>query len=243
MYHDVYKSDANESGFLRERDLPYKIQLDVFEEQVKSLRDYCENNNLLRDTIVFTFDDGGKSFYMLVAPVLEKYGFKGLFFISTQYINTETFLNKDEIIELHKRGHIIGSHAHSHEHLYTLTDSQVIAEWRTSVEILSEIVGEPVRYASIPNGDTSKRVLDAVYNSGIRTIYTSEPTTKVNYYKDMRIIGRYVVLSEDSTQHVLSIVSSKKTRLILSCKRAVLRVIKTILGDNYVSLKNKLYRK
>lgn len=243
MYHDVYRHDTNESGFLRERDLPYKIKADRFEQQVKAIDEYCQKNNLDKKNVVFTFDDGGKSFYSVIAPILEKYGYKGLFFISTKYIGTPTFLNEKEIKDLYNRGHIIGTHAHTHEHLYTLTDEEVENEWRESVSILSHIVDAPIQYASIPNGDTSKRVLESASKNGIKHIYTSEPTTKAGTFDDMEVVGRYVVFSDSTTEYVVSIVSSPFKRFELSCKRALLKVIKTMLGSSYVKLKNCLYKK
>lgn len=242
MYHDVYRRDTNESGFLRERDLPYKLKADCFEQQVKAIDDYCQKNNLEKEYVVFTFDDGGKSFYSVIAPILEKYGYKGLFFISTKYIGTSTFLNEEEIKDLYNRGHIIGSHAHTHEHLYTLTDEEVENEWKESVSILSHIVEAPIQYASIPNGDTSKRVLASASKYGIKHIYTSEPTTKVGSFGDMNVIGRYVIFSDSTIDYVMSIISSPSKRFVLSCKRSVLKVIKSMLGSNYIKLKNRLYK-
>lgn len=242
MYHDVYEHDTNESGFQRERDFPYKLSSDQFEKQVKAINEYCQKTGVGKEHIVFTFDDGGKSFYTLIAPILEKYGYKGLFFVSTKYIGTDTFLNENEIRDLYKKGHIIGSHAHTHLHLYTLTDEQVRDEWKQSTSILSEVIGAPVLYASIPNGDMSKRVLDAILDCGIKEVYTSEPTTKVAKFKGMEVIGRYVVLKDSSTDYVLSIISSKKTRFVLSCKRGLIKLVKGVLGSNYVKLKNKIYK-
>lgn len=242
MYHDVFVHDTNESGFLRERDVPYKVKVESFEQEVKAIFNYCHENKLGKEHIVFTFDDGGKSFHSVIAPILEKYGFKGLFFISTKYIGNSTFLNEEEIKDLFKRGHIIGSHAHTHEHLYTLSDEEVTNEWKNSVTILSNIIGAPIIYASIPNGDTSKRVLDSVAQYGIKHIYTSEPTTRVIFYKEMEVIGRYVIFADSSIDYVMSIVSSPSKRFVLSCKRAVLKVIKSMLGSNYIKLKNRLYK-
>ena len=167
MYHDIYTCDTTESGFQRKRDLPYKISALSFEEHVKTIKYYCENNRVSQEHVVFTFDDGGKSFSTVVAPILEKYGFKGLFFISSKFIGLENFLSEDDIIELHNHGHIIGSHAYSHKHLYKLTDAQVDNEWRISITALSKIIGEKIVYASIPNGDTSKRVLEFPSKNGL----------------------------------------------------------------------------
>lgn len=242
MYHDVYVHETNESGFLRERDLPYKMKVDMFEEHVQNICDYCDSHNLPKSDIIFTFDDGGKSFYAVVAPILEKYGFKGVFFVTTKYIGTETFLNEDEIRDLYNRGHIIGSHAHTHEHLYTLVDNQVEQEWDQSTKILSGILGIPVEYASIPNGDTSKRVLQYAEKYGIKHVYTSEPTTRVSKFGDMDVIGRYVLQADSSVDYVMSIITSPTMRFLLSCKRAVLKLIKAVLGSNYIKLKNLIFR-
>ena len=242
MYHDVYAHDINESGFLRERDLSYKMEVDTFEEHVRIISGYCKTAGLSKEHVIFTFDDGGKSFYSVIAPILEKYGYKGLFFITTKYIGTNTFLNETEIRDLHNRGHIIGSHAHTHEHLYTLSDKQLEEEWKLSTEILSRILGENIKYASIPNGDTSKRVLHSAQKYGIEYVYTSEPTTKVSDWNGVQVIGRYVLLGDSSTDYVMSIIKSKKTRILLFCKRIVLKMIKSVLGQYYVKLKNMLFR-
>lgn len=242
MYHDVFVHDTNESGFLRECDLPYKMKASAFEEQVKAISDYCETVGLPKDYVVFTFDDGGKSFHRVIAPILEKYDYKGLFFVTTKYVGTDTFLNENEILDLHKRGHIIGSHAHTHEHFYSLIDEQIEEEWKQSTEILSRILGKPVHYASIPNGDTSKRVLASAKKYGIKHIYTSEPTTMVEDWNGVEVIGRYVLLANSSKDYVMLIITSSKKRFVLLCKRIVLKVIKSILGNNYVKLKNRLFR-
>lgn len=242
MYHDVYYHDINESGFLRERDLPYKMRAIAFEEQVRTISEYCLSAGLPKEHVAFTFDDGGKSFHSVIAPVLEKYGFKGLFFITTKYIGTNTFLNENEICDLHNRGHIIGSHAHTHEHLYTLSDKLLEEEWKFSTEILNRILGENIKYASIPNGDISKRVLNNAHKYGIEYIYTSEPTTKVSDMNGLQVFGRYVLLGDSSTDYVMSIIKSKRTRVILICKRIVLKMIKSVLGQHYVKLKNMLFR-
>lgn len=242
MYHDVYAHDIKESGFLRERDLLYKMKVSAFEEQVRAISEYCITAGLPKEHVVFTFDDGGKSFYSVIAPILEKFGYKGLFFITTKYIGTNTFLNETEIRDLHNRGHIIGSHAHTHEHLYTLSDIQLEEEWKLSAEILSRILGEKVRYASIPNGDISKRVLNNVQKYGIEYVYTSEPTTKISDWNGIEVIGRYVLLGDCSIDYVMSIIKSKKTRILLICKRTVLKMIKSVLGQYYVKLKNMLFR-
>ena len=242
MYHDVYCHDTNESGFCRERDLPYKLSLDTFKKHVKAISEYCQQHNIAKERVAFTFDDGGCSFYHLVADVLEEFGYKGHFYITTKYVGTNGFLNANEIKRLEERGHIIGSHAHSHEHLYKMTTEQIAQEWNDSVSILSGILGHPVIEASIPNGDVSNIVLKYAYESGLREVYTSCPTTKVSRYRDMNLHGRYVILFDTTSEFLLSIIGSSFTRMKLSLKWKVIYCIKKVLGDKYVQLKNLIYR-
>ena len=242
MYHDVFEQTPNESGFLQGRDLPYKINANAFETQVKSVSDYCIKKNLPKESVVFTFDDGGKSFYHVVAPILDKYGYKGIFFISTKYIGTNTFLTEEEICKLHASGHIIGSHAHSHKHMNSLTEMQIKQEWSTSVDILENIIGESVMFASVPNGDVTKYVLKGAFNCGIKYLYTSEPVEQVSLFDNMMVIGRYVLLSDSTTDDVISIISSARHRKLLYYKRSILRVVKLLLGRYYIKLKNLLYK-
>lgn len=243
MYHDVYHHDPHESGFCRERDFLYKMEAQEFEKQVRTITDYLKKKHLAKESVLFTFDDGGSSFYTIIAPVLEKYGFKGVFFVSTNFIGNNTFLTAEQIEELSKRGHIIGSHAHTHEHLYTLSDNQIYNEWKNSIEILSKIIGKDVEYASIPNGDVSKKVLGNMNHLGITNIFTSVPTTSIRSFKHSNIIGRFVVLGDYTTDDVLKIISGSLHRTSLLVRYYAISVIKKILGSKYVQIKNSLLKK
>lgn len=238
MYHDVYHHDLTESGFCRDRDILYKMNSQNFEEQVRSISEYFRKNNISPDSIVFTFDDGGKSFYTIIAPILERYGFKGMFFISTNYIGCETFLTAAQIKELSLRGHIIGSHAHTHEHLNTLSDKQVFSEWDTSIRILKDIIGKDIEYASIPNGDITRNGMEIMNRLGFRHIYTSVPTTTIQQFKNSEIVGRYVVLGNADIDSVFKIITNKSARFLLLVKYRIIKVIKKILGSKYVQIKN-----
>lgn len=242
MYHDVYVCDTNESGFLRERDMPYKMSAARFEKQVKAVADHCMHFNLPKDHVVFTFDDGGKSFHSVIAPILEKYGYRGVFFISTRYIGSETFLSEDEIYDLHERGHLIGSHSHNHEHMDSLSDEVLDNEWQQSVKILSDIIKVPVIHASVPNGDISAAVLSGASRAGIMNLYTSEPTTEISSFEHMRVVGRYVMLNDSTPEYLISIISSPARRFFLSVRRHVIRMMKALLGFNYVKVKQLLFK-
>lgn len=244
MYHCVYCQDFKESGFQEGNSWQYKVSLEKFEEQVSSLSEYCKFQNVDKNKVELTFDDGGVSFWTVIAPVLEKYGFKGVFYISTKYINTPGFLTKENIKDLYRRGHIIGSHSHSHpSNLDKLDSGEMLNEWMKSKKILEEILQDRIEMASIPNGNGSRQVYDAAYKAGFKILDTSEPTTIIGEYKNMLVRGRFVVHNNMTTTDLMKIIKSKRQRKKLYYKRRFISIIKVVLGDKYDRIKRFFLRR
>ena len=232
MYHDVVTRDDKTSGFQNKSAFQYKVEEAVFEEQVKALKG---------KDVSFTFDDGGVSFFTKAAPILEKYGRKGVFFISTKYIDTPGFLSRTQVKTLAEKGHIIGSHSHTHPEIFTkLSKKEVREEWQKSYEILKGILGDTKLTLSIPNGYASKRIMDEAIDCGYTDIYTSQPTTIIQQYKNHKVIGRFVVNDGMTKQDVLRIVESKSTRQKMALKWSLLNIAKGILGSSYDIVKSKV---
>lgn len=232
MYHDIVTANDKSSGFQNKNAFQYKVEESAFEEQVKALQG---------KDVVFTFDDGGESFLTKAAPLLAQYGFKGVFFISTKYIGTQGFLTKEQIKALAERGHVVGSHSHTHPEIFTkLSKEEIREEWRKSYEILKDILGETDLPMSIPNGYASKTIMEEAIKCGFTDIYTSQPTTKIKLFQKHNVIGRYVVHDNMNTEDVLRIVNSKGYRLKMSLKWQMLNVVKGVLGTSYETFKAKI---
>lgn len=243
MYHCVYRNNFAESGFQEGNSWQYKVQVDDFEAQVKAISDYCEKTKLSKDCVEFTFDDGGVSFLTVIAPILEKYNFYGIFYISTQYIDTIGFLSKMQIKELYDRGHIIGSHSHSHpQFLSKMKYEEIFQEWRESKLILENIIQGKVLFASIPNGNGSKIVYEAALNNGFKVLDTSIPTTKEDSYGSMLVRGRFVIHNRTLLGEVLKIVLSEQKRKKIYYKWRILSMVKLLLGSNYERLKELILK-
>lgn len=240
MYHDVYEVNSAGSGFDTPGARHYKITKSTFVEHVKAIAQYCEANGLSKENIVFTFDDGGVSFYTIIAPILEEYGWRGVFFISTKYIGTEGFMTSSQIADLHRRGHIIGSHSHHHRVLTEFSLEEVKMEIGQSVSILSEIIGEHIITISIPNGCYSRSILDIARKERLKTIYTSKPTTKEELYKGGVMIGRYSITYNTTADDILKILTQPSLRKKMELKYNVLQLVKGILGKNYSRLKMQI---
>src|SRR5205807_1261991 len=124
---------------------------------------------------VLTFDDGGAS-ALIAADALERRGWRGHFFITTGRIATKGFLGPDEIRELVRRGHSVGSHSHSHPtYMAALTPQEIEREWRESRLALGEIIGEPPSTAAVPGGFVSRTVIAEARRAGYTLLMTSDP--------------------------------------------------------------------
>lgn len=238
MYHDVYEHSVSESGFTGGSNDGYSISKRVFETHVKAVSDYLSQKNIKKEFVCWTFDDGGVSFAMIIAPILEKYGFKGCFYIATKYINTPGFVNSIQIKSLQKSGHLVGAHSHTHPaRMQDLPDDTIKKEWSQSIEILSQIIGTTVQSVTIPGGNYSKKMGKILCSLGVTEIYTTFPTDSIKKIDGCKIMGRYTVKAGISAEDVVSIISSPMKRFKMKVIKGILQIFKNLLGRNYDVIK------
>jgi peptidoglycan/xylan/chitin deacetylase (PgdA/CDA1 family) len=200
-YHDVVELRRHhQSGFLGSWAKIYKLEPHEFAMHLEAIRGVIGNRAIgSTETgepgrICLTFDDGGVSAYQTVASMLERHGWRGHFFVATDWIGKPGFLNEEQLRELDRRGHVIGSHSCSHPtRMAHLPWAEMLREWTESTSRLAQILGHPVTIASVPGGYYSRAVANAAAYAGIQTLFTSEPTTTVDRVEGCQVLGRYVV--------------------------------------------------
>jgi peptidoglycan/xylan/chitin deacetylase (PgdA/CDA1 family) len=204
MYHDVVEGDLESSGFPGAGANVYKLERADFARHLDAIREAAGGGQLetiegrgdwgRRQPVLLTFDDGGVSAHEIVAAMLEERGWRGHFFITTDWIGRPGFLNEAQIRELRRRGHVVGSHSASHPaRMSHVSWEQMQREWRSSTQALAQILGEPVKVASVPGGYYSRRVSEAAALAGIEALFTSEPTNRARESGGCLVLGRYVV--------------------------------------------------
>jgi peptidoglycan/xylan/chitin deacetylase (PgdA/CDA1 family) len=256
MYHDVVENGADEaSGFSGADAAVYKVERARFDEHLEALAVALQSKPVTvlgmeeieaRGSGLFiTFDDGGRSAYTHAASALERHGWRGHFFVATSYIDAPTFLSSNELRELHARGHVVGSHSASHPlQMARLSWDDLLREWRTSVQRLSEVLRERVCFASVPGGHFSKEVARAASEAGIRILFTSEPTTRVYKVDQCTIVGRYTIHRSTPSSVVASVASGDampriKQFLLWNTKK----VAKALGGSGYLKVRRWLLAK
>lgn len=258
MYHDVVgRGDHEASGFPSADAALYKLEHDLFDQHLRALTSACGRPITATDLCeaqggvpsarglmpwLITFDDGGASAYTHIADRLEALGWRGHFFIATDYIGEQGFMSGAQIRELRRRGHVIGAHSCSHPlRMAQCGWNDLLREWRVSTDVLSELLDEKVSVASVPGGQFSRQVAEAAGLAGIKTLFTSEPRVSSQMIAGCLVLGRYAVQRRMRPETAAALASGRlvprlKQRLWWDAKKG----IKALGGESYLKLRAAL---
>jgi peptidoglycan/xylan/chitin deacetylase (PgdA/CDA1 family) len=208
-YHDV-TDVLEDSGFQRNGATGYKIGIAAFAEQLDRIAGGPVAPSLVTELdlslpgrhLLLTFDDGGKS-ALHIGDELSRRGWHGHFFIPTALIGRRTFLTREEIRSLRRAGHVIGTHSHNHPDIYReLRWEHMVVEWQQSSDILAQLLGEPCTTGAVPGGEISSQVLRSAAASGLRYVFTSEPTLRPRIVRGCWVLGRFCVKRSTTPEEI-----------------------------------------
>ena len=221
LFHDVYAADPRESGFESPGADRYKLSLRQFDAQLAGLAQVRADAPVLVQEIsgglkasgyhpvddqavdvpyLLTVDDGGVSYFTIVADRLEARGWRGHCFVSTDAIGTRGFLTASQLRELDMRGHVIGTHSASHPARFSACEpAHMREEWARSRMVLEDLLGHSIEIASVPGGYYSRRVARSARDAGLRIVFTSEPITTSLDEDGTLVIGRFTLRRGHST--------------------------------------------
>jgi peptidoglycan/xylan/chitin deacetylase (PgdA/CDA1 family) len=250
LYHDVVADrDWSASGFPGGDADIYKLDSDVFSAHVERLHRSGLEPSLVhipssgaRRRFVITFDDGGASALSTIAPAIERFGWRGYFFMTTGWLGAPGFLDQDQLRALRARGHVIGSHSETHPlRMSSCSTRQLLDEWMSSVEHLADVLGERPATASIPGGAYSAAVADAAGRAGIKLLFTSEPTARSWQIGDVTCLGRFTIWRGMTAETAVALarghgIETVRQRVAWDSKK----VAKAVLGPAYQRLREQL---
>lgn len=240
MYHAL-EDETHPAGAKDAGEQLYVLHVKQFREQMEYLQREGYRTFLLEElhlldvwpekSVVLTFDDGHESNYTLALPVLQEFGFKAHFFITTGWIGTPHFMAEEQIRELCRAGMSIGSHGKSHSFLTDLSISALCDELTESIKNLNHIVGHAVKSFSAPGGRINEKVASVVNNIGCVHICTSLP--RYYYRKDtLQCVPRFAIRHNDSLSKFTSIICGSRCKVLHTLLHTyTLNMAKTILGN------------
>lgn len=221
LFHDIVENGRWEaSGFQGADADVYKLDCGEFRACLEAIKGALRGEVITglellgrefeSDPALLTFDDGGVSAANHAADILDEFGWKAHFLVTTGRIGTAGFLDGAQIQQLRRRGHIIGSHSHTHPiRMAYCTDSELRDEWRRSAGVLSDM-GEPVETASVPGGYYSRRVAAAAASAGIKLLFNSEPVTHGQTVDGCLVLGRFTAKRGQRPERLAAIVAGDR---------------------------------
>lgn len=139
--------------------------------------------------VVITFDDGYEDNLTWAAPLLRRYGFQAILFVTTDRFGKDSavagwgsdapgcgrFLTWDQLAQWLAAGMYVGSHTHTHRLSTELADDELFDEFARSRRILEAGCGTTVRLLAYPDGDFDARAESAAARAGYEASFTTVP--------------------------------------------------------------------
>jgi peptidoglycan/xylan/chitin deacetylase (PgdA/CDA1 family) len=251
LYHDlVERGDDDASGFAGPGAAHYKLTPDEFADHLAALARAVRLPPLADPAAaaladgptdwLLTFDDGGRS-ALAAADLLERHGWRGCFFVTTDRVGAPAFLDAEGVRELRRRGHVVGSHSCSHpSRISACSREQLRDEWGRSRAALHEILGEAPTAASAPGGFYSRAVAEAAAEAGYTVLFTSEPKTRGFSVAGCRVLGRHTVYRGTSAAAAAALAVSAWPRRWQWLTWNVKKVARAVGGGLYQGLRRSL---
>jgi peptidoglycan/xylan/chitin deacetylase (PgdA/CDA1 family) len=164
-YHQIY------SDTIEEIRISGKFGTGI--EDFKKQLNFLIKHSSLSNQLLLTFDDGFKSHFTEVKPLLLKHRLKGLFFPIPDKIGTEGYMTWEDLQDLSLSGFVIGAHGKSHQDLTKLDYQTLKQEIYDSKNILSSKLNIPIVDFSLPYGNYNHRTLIALKEAGFERVYTT----------------------------------------------------------------------
>lgn len=183
----------------------YEVLPSSFADQMKALHDsgyqtilpdqlyeyLVHGAGLPEKPVMITFDDNDKEQYTVGATEMNRYGFKGVYFIMTISINRKRYMSEAELKELSDSGHIIAGHTWDH-HMVTKYDQNA---WDSQLVLpqkrLEAITGKEVRYFAYPFGLWNKEAIPVLKEHGYKMAFIL--STKRDSTEPLYTIRRMIV--------------------------------------------------
>ena len=219
-YHHIRNFKAGESENMKS----YSVTPAAFAAQMKALSDsgystilpdqlyeYLVHDGVLpAKPVMLTFDDTDEEQYSIGKTEMNKYGFKGVYFIMTIAINRPRYMSKDQIKNLSDSGHVIAGHTWDH-HMVTKYQGE---DWDIQLvkprKQLEAITGKSITYFAYPFGLWNQAAIPEIKNRDYKLAFIL--STKRDTTEPLYTVRRMIVPGQWSTNGMLKAMRSTFTK-------------------------------
>lgn len=216
-YHHIRPIRPNESETMKS----YSVTPAAMAEQMKALNDsgyktilpdqlyeYLVHGAALPEKpIMLSYDDTDEEQFSIAKTEMDKYGFKGVYFIMTISMNRPRYMTKEQIKQLSDEGHVIAGHTWDHHMVTKLQGDDWNKQLVKPQEQLQAITGKPVTYFAYPFGIWSPSVIPEIKKANYKMAFIL--STKRDSTDPLYTIRRMIVPGTWSTAGMMN--AMKKT--------------------------------
>jgi peptidoglycan/xylan/chitin deacetylase (PgdA/CDA1 family) len=206
-YHHIRDAKPRDSENMKS----YSVSPSAFASQMKALSDsgftsilpdqlydYLLYNGVLPPKpVMITFDDTDGEQYSIGAAEMQKFGFRGVFFIMTVAINRPNYMTKEQIRNLSDSGHVIAAHTWDHHMVTKYAGTDWDIQLSKPTKQLEAITGKPVKYFAYPFGLWNKAAIPELKSRGYQLAFIL--STKRDSTEPLHTIRRMIVPGTWST--------------------------------------------
>ena len=215
-YHHIRNFKPGESENMKS----YSVTPAAFAAQMKALSDsgystilpdqlyeYLVHGGVLpAKPVMLTFDDTDEEQYSIGKTEMDKYGFKGVYFIMTISINRPRYMSKEQIKNLSDSGHVIAGHTWDH-HMVTKYQGE---DWDIQLvkprKQLEAITGKSITYFAYPFGLWNQAAIPEIKNRDYKLAFIL--STKRDSTEPLYTVRRMIVPGQWSTNGMLKAMRS-----------------------------------
>lgn len=129
--------------------------------------------------ISFTYDDGCPNQYKTVVPMMNRYNLRGTFYTITDWADNGSAIGWDQLREMSKSGHEIGSHTITHPNSVG-AEELIVAKQKIEKEIGVPCISIAYPYCNYPR---DQKALESSYISGRICNQVIMPNNTTDYYR------------------------------------------------------------
>lgn len=195
-----------------------------------------------RRKIVLTFDDGDRTHFDFVFPLLKGMGFSATFFVTVNDIGKEGRMDWSMIYELSRNGMDIGSHGMSHTFFPSLKPYPLLNELLYSKQVLEKYTRKRVNFISIPHGFYNQEVLTIARDAGFKAVCVSDAGYNDVTGEEVFLLKRFTMRRRYGMPEFKSIVKGRP-KLFLTMQENMRTTLRRGLGYQvYDRFRNLVFR-
>ena len=200
-YHQI--RDWRPADSKRAKD--YIVPVAIFKQQLKMLADsgyhtispdelydyLTKGSPLPQKPVMLTYDDTDLGQFTIAYPEMQKYHFKGVFFIMTVSLNRPNYMSREQVKELSDAGNTIGSHTWDHHNVKQYKGNDWKVQIDKPTQQLEAITGKPIRYFAYPFGLWNEQAIPELKKRDFKAAF--QLITKRDEQEPLYTIRRIIV--------------------------------------------------